>query len=271
MGKEILIGASKSGSKINMSISEAPRVAILGSTGSGKSVLLQNLVLMLARELRNKVQFLGVDMKLVSCEPLKNRLCTDPIVEPVKVLPMLQQVEQLMMDRQAMMHEKGIEKIEPDSELAEEFPMVVVIAEELVALMNNPEIPSTVNKALRDWFVTYLVRCRASNMGIICASQSYVESLTIPTAARAQLTTRFLMKSSINDVKILAEGMDECCPAHLLSSAGEFYFSDNGNYSVWQKGKTWYTPPDKVRELASTFSIDRRDVGLGWTVENPFE
>lgn len=266
----VLIGATTTGKEARITIDEPPRFAILGGSGSGKTVLLWNICLVLAKELKSKVQFLAEDVKLTSCEPLKSRLCADIITEPIEVLPMFQKVQQLLLDRQRYMQEHNLDKIDPYSELAEQFPMVIVICEELVSLMNNPELPSTVNKALRDWFLTYTTRCRSANMGIICSSQSYVESLTIPTAARAQLTTRFIMRCTQNDAKLLLEGQDEMAPAHLLSDRGSFYFCNDGDYNVWTKAKTWNTTAADATRVATENAIHRRDIGLGWTVESPF-
>lgn len=269
--KELLIGGTKSRNKINISVAEAPRIALLGATGSGKTVLLWNLVIQLSIIFHSRIQFIGIDLKQgSSLEPLKNRLALPIITEPAQILPLFQKLDQLMMDRNHYLGSHGLDKIDPFSDLADRFPMVIVICEELISLMNNPETHSSVNKALRDWFVTYLTRCRSANMGIIISSQSFIESLTIPTAARGQLTTRFLMRSSISDVKILAEGMEECCPAHLLGGVGQFYLADKGNYSMWQQGITWETTVAKAAQLANSLSADRRDLLLGWSVESPF-
>lgn len=265
----ITVGASKTGKPIEIDITNPPRIGILGSSGSGKSVLLSNLGLLFAKELRERIQFVGIDPKLSSLVPLADRFAIPIVSEPVEFLPTLQKLEQLMLSRYADMKELGITKIDPwDAELSARYPMVVIVIEELLSVTNNSDIPKSSIEAIKKILLTLSTRVRACNMSIWMVSHTFSQTETIPVAARSQLDTRFLMKSGINECKLMAEGMDEMCPAYQITESGQFYFSQN-NFNVWTKGVTFYTPDEKIQELAKAYSIDVRDIGLTWTVDNP--
>lgn len=266
--ERILIGKSKTGADIELSLKDPLRLGLLGASGSGKSVLLLNTLLQLCRTLHDRVQFVCFDPKLSSLLPMQRR-CTIPIVsEPSDFLPTMQRVEQLLLDRLAEMRKRGMSRIDPLRD-GEEFPQIICVLEECVSISSNPDISKSAQNAIREWYMTYLSRARAANMGAICVSHSFAADVCMPTVARSQLQQRILMKAGIQETKMMAEGMEECCPAWLIPSAGEFYFSD-GDYSKWVKGKTWMTTDEKAEELANAYSLDKRDVGLSWLVDSPF-
>lgn len=267
--EKILIGRSKTGADIELSLKDPLRLGLLGASGSGKSVLLLNILLQLCRTLHERIQLVCFDPKLSSLLPMERRCTISIVSEPADFLPTMQRVEQLLLDRLAEMRKRGLSKIDPLRD-GEEFPQILCVLEECVSISNNPDIPKSAQAAIREWYMTYLSRARAANMGAICVSHSFAADVCMPTVARSQLQQRILMKAGIQETKMMAEGMEECCPAWLIPTAGEFYFSD-GDYSKWVKGKTWMTADEKAAELANAYSCDKRDVGLSWSVDSPFE
>ena len=273
MAKHYLtVGSSKTGKPIQIDITNPVRAGLLGASGSGKSVLLMNIILLLAKEMREKVQFVGFDPKLSSLLPVADRLICPVISEPSEFLPMMQKLEQTMLNRYSDMRDMGITKIDPwDEELSKKYPQIIVIFEELLSITNNSDIPKTSLESIKKFFLTYTTRARAANMGFIFCSHTYSQTETISVAARSQIDTRFLLKSGINECKLMAEGMDEMCPAYQISESGEFYFATGGNFNVWTKGKTFFNDDSKYEQLAKGYAIDVRDIGLSWSVENPFD
>lgn len=266
----ITIGQSKTGKPIEIDLKNPPRIGILGNSGCGKSVLLSNLILLLAREMREKVQFVGIDPKCSSLIPVAPRFAEPICSEPAEFLPLLQKMEQLMLNRYSDMREMGITKIDPwDKELTEHYPMIVLIIEELLSVTNNSDIPKSSIESIKKIILTLSTRMRACNCSLWTVSHTYSQTETIPVAARSQLDTRFIMQTGINENKLFAEGMDEMCPGYQLSESGQFYFAQN-NMNIWIKGKSFFQTDEKIEEIAKAYSIDVRDIGLSWNVENPF-
>lgn len=272
MAKHYLtVGSSKTGKPIQIDITNPVRAGLLGASGSGKSILLMNILMLLSKEMGAKVQFVGFDPKLSSLLPVSDRLATPVISEPAEFLPMMQRLEQTMLNRYSDMRDMGITKIDPwNEEHAERYPQIIVIFEELLSITNNSDIPKSNIESIKKFFLTYTTRARAANMGFIFCSHTYSQTETISVAARSQIDTRFLLKSGINETKLMAEGMDEMCPAYQISDSGEFYFATGGNFNIWTKGKTFFNTDEKYEQLAKAYSIDVRDIGLSWDVENPF-
>ncbi len=270
MNKGIYIGNDKMGNKMFIPTNDPLRIGILAASGSGKTVLLSNIVLMLAREFRHKIQFVGLDPKLVSLHSMEKRFSVPSITQPTQFLPTLNKLEQVMNDRLAAMHVRNWVKIDPYLH-GDEFPQIVIIVEELPSFVGHPDLSPAEQKTLKSFFDTYLTRCRAANMGMIVCSHTYSATDSINTLARSQFNTRFIGKCGVTEAHLFDEGQDDKCNVLRLGTTGEFFMAIEGNFNEWTRMKTWYTPEDQVQQLATQHSLDNRDIGLGWTVSNPFE
>lgn len=266
----LTIGQTKTGQPTQIDITNPVRAGILGSSGSGKSVLLMNIILLLAKEMREKVQFVGFDPKLSSLLPVSERLAMPVISEPVFFYPTMQKIEMEMLNRYSDMRDMGITKIDPwDDELTKRYPQIIVIFEELLSITNNSDIPKQTLESIKKFFLTYTTRARAANMGFIFCSHTYSQTETISVAARSQIDTRCCMRCGMNENNVFSEA-SELCRGFELSQPGEFFFATNSDFNIWTKSKTFFNTDEKYEQLAKAYSIDVRDIGLSWTVDNPF-
>lgn len=269
--RSIYIGNSKMGGQVSIDISNPLRIGICAASGSGKTVLLTNILLQLAREMRNQVQFVGFDPKLVSLSCLEPRFTVPIYTEPSAWLPTLNKLEQVMNDRLAEMQRRGWVKIDP-FEHGDEFPQIILVIEELPSFVGNSELDSKHEiPLLKKFFDTYLTRARAANMGMIACSHTFSSTETISTLARSQFMTRLIGKCGVSEAHLFNEGQDEKCNVLRLTSAGEWFIADKGNFNQWQRFKTWMTDEQKAFQMCKDYSIDNRDIGLGWTVASPFD
>jgi|GEM_PF-2121289 len=269
MQKEIYIGKSKMGNDICLNVSDPLRIGILASSGSGKTVLLTNIILQLARTFRDRAQFIGFDPKLVSLHSLEPRFTVPVITEPSKWMGALVKTEQIMNDRLRDMQQRGWVKIDPWQN-GNEYPQIIVVIEELPSFVGNPELSPAEQKLIVRWFDSYLTRCRAANMGVIMCSHTYSSTDSISTLARSQLQTRLIGRCGMQDAHLFNEGQGDKVDVGRLINPGEFYLADKGNFNEWTRMKTWFTDERKARELAESYAIDNRDIGLGWSVESPW-
>lgn len=266
---DMLVGYDKMRNEVRMQLGDPMRIGLLASSGSGKTTLLQNIVLMLSREMRERVQWIGFDPKLTSLASIEPRFSVPIFTQPATWLPTMNKIEQIMNDRLAEMRARGWSKIDPLKH-GSEFPQIIVVVEELPSLINNSELSKNEQNAIREWFGSYLRMARAANMGILVASQTFDSSVTIATSIRSQFNIRFIGRCSLGDANLFCEGQTDKCNVLRLAGPGEFFFAQD-DFNQWVRFKTWYTDEERIRAMAQAYSVDNRDIGLGWQVHNPFE
>lgn len=272
MDGKIQFGVTKTGKPLTLDLlsSAGVRIMLTGASGSGKSVMIFNLALLMAKELREHIQFVAIDPKLAGLLPLEKRLCYPIVTEPQDFLPTFMRLDELMNARLVYCKEHGLSNLDyKNPEILERFPIVCIIVDELLSITNNPDLDKGTIQSIKDWFTTFLTRCRAVGFFAIIASHNWSERDAITVPARSQLQQRILMRCDKNTANICSEGMIDICKPHQLSEApGQFYFS-SGDYMTWFKGVTFYTPDEKAKSVASAYSNDIRDIGLGWSMASP--
>ena len=266
---KIILGRTKAGNELSLKLTEGFRLGIIGRSGSGKTNFLENLILSTAKAFNEvgrgeQVQFIGIDMKGgKSLAPIAARFSGDIVDEPARVEELVNSFNVLMEHRMKKTGNSKIDLIDP------EFPLIILVVEELTSLMTSQDLSPAQKKKLKSLFTNILVKCRASNMGVIFASQSFAAENALDTAARDQLQQLVLMRSSESSIKLLEPSAADIAPAWLLNTSGEFYWND-GKQTNYIHAKTWYTSDEKAREVANRYSYDvRQDLGLLWSPENP--
>lgn len=266
MGNEITIGLSKVGNPITIPAAKAPRIALLGASGSGKTCMLGNLLLQYFTnenlQGERAVQVLALDPKLTSLSWLSPR--AEVVTEPSMFLPKLQAFSDMVMRRYGEMRDLGLAQL--DQRHSDRYPMRILVIEEAMSVTNNADLPKGTDKQIMSIYGTLFTRMRAANCGIVMVSHSFSAEV-LPTVARDQLDTRIIMRTASDDmVKLLAD--PEECPARTLSTAGEFFFRSPTS-AAWMRGKTWYTSEEEMYEVAQMYAKDKREMGLDWNVQKP--
>lgn len=136
----IAIGKDIKGNPIIGDLRDMPHLLIAGTTGSGKSVCLNSLILsILYKATPFEVKFLMIDPKMVelSCYNALPHLISDVITDPKKVATALRWVIDETEERYRQLASVGVKNIERYNQLSEEtpFPYVIVVIDELADLM----------------------------------------------------------------------------------------------------------------------------------------
>lgn len=136
----IAIGKNIKGNPVVGDLRDMPHLLIAGTTGSGKSVCLNSLILsILYRATPSEVKFLMIDPKMVelSCYNALPHLISDVITDSKKVAVALRWVIDEMEERYRQLADIGVKNIERYNQLNKEapFPYVIVIIDELADLM----------------------------------------------------------------------------------------------------------------------------------------
>jgi S-DNA-T family DNA segregation ATPase FtsK/SpoIIIE len=134
----LAIGKDIAGEPIVADLGEMPHLLIAGTTGSGKTVCVNSIVMsILFNAAPSEVKFLMVDPKMVELAPfngLPHLLC--PVVtEAKKVSSALNWVVREMEDRYKLLAKEGVRNIESYNQKKQRLPYIVVIVDELADLM----------------------------------------------------------------------------------------------------------------------------------------
>ena len=144
------VGKDIGGNRIIGDIAKLPHVLIAGTTGSGKSVCTNSLIVsMLYKSTPEEVRFIMVDPKMVELAPYNGipHLLIPVVTDPKKAAGALQWAVFEMMKRYKLFSENGVKELSAYNALAEQFqpdengeqmkklPSVVVVIDELADLM----------------------------------------------------------------------------------------------------------------------------------------
>ena len=138
------LGRDIGGRNVIGDIEKLPHVLIAGTTGSGKSVCTNSLIIsLLYKSTPDEVRFIMVDPKMVELAPYNGipHLLIPVVTDPKKAAGALQWAVFEMMKRYKTFSEHGVKKLEEFNKLAktrddlETLPSVVVVIDELADLM----------------------------------------------------------------------------------------------------------------------------------------
>lgn len=134
----LALGKDTAGKPIVTDLGEMPHMLIAGTTGSGKTVCMNGIILsLLFNATPNDVKFLMVDPKMVELAPyngLPHMLC--PVVtDPKKVATALVWVTNEMDDRYQLLAKEGCRNIEAYNQKKQKLPYIIVVIDELADLM----------------------------------------------------------------------------------------------------------------------------------------
>ena len=140
------VGKDIGGNQIVGDIAKLPHILIAGTTGSGKSVCTNSLIVSLMyKSSPEDVRFIMVDPKMVELAPYNGipHLLIPVVTDPKKAAGALQWAVYEMMKRYKIFSENGVKDLKSFNDLAkdkpelglEKMPSVVVVIDELADLM----------------------------------------------------------------------------------------------------------------------------------------
>ncbi len=216
----IALGKSISGNPIIGDLSSMPHLLIAGTTGSGKSVCINTIILSLIyRHTPDRCKFILIDPKMLELstyEGIPNLLCP-VITEPKKASSVLGWVVKEMENRYKLMTKVGVRNIDGYNAKHKTFmPYIVVIVDEMSDLMlvSGKEIENYIQKLSQ--------MARAAGIHIIMATQRpSVDVITGTIKANFPTRISFQVSSKIDSRTILGEQGAE----QLLGKGDMLYMS----------------------------------------------
>lgn len=242
------VGRDIGGRNIVGSIEKLPHVLIAGTTGSGKSVCTNSLIIsLLYKSTPDEVRFIMVDPKMVELAPYNGipHLLIPVVTDPKKAAGALQWAVFEMMKRYKLFSEHGVKKLEEYNRLAkasedlEPLPSVVVVIDELADLM------LVAAKEVEESICRVAQMGRAAGMHLVIATQRPSADV-ITGLMKANIPSRiaFAVASSLESRIIL-----DTTGAEKLVGRGDMLYAPLGESKLRVQG--CFISPEEIEEVVA--------------------
>ncbi len=222
----IALGKNISGIPVVGDLASMPHLLIAGTTGSGKSVCINTIILsLLYRHTPDKCKFILIDPKMLELstyEGIPHLLCP-VITEAKKAASVLGWVVKEMENRYRLMTKEGVRNIDSyNSKHSLAMPYIVVVVDEMSDLM------LVAGKEIENYIQKLSQMARAAGIHIIMATQRpSVDVITGTIKANFPTRISFQVTSKIDSRTILGEQ-----GAEQLLGKGDMLFMSSANRIV---------------------------------------
>ncbi|MDC1159520.1 DNA translocase FtsK [Candidatus Pelagibacter sp.] len=222
----IALGKNISGVPIVSDLASMPHLLIAGTTGSGKSVCINTIILsLLYRHTPDKCKFILIDPKMLELstyEGIPHLLCP-VITEAKKAASVLGWVVKEMESRYKLMTKEGVKNIDGyNNKHSLSMPYIVVVVDEMSDLM------LVAGKEIENYIQKLSQMARAAGIHIIMATQRpSVDVITGTIKANFPTRISFQVTSKIDSRTILGEQ-----GAEQLLGKGDMLFMSSANRIV---------------------------------------
>lgn len=259
---DIALGRNVSGKSLYMNLAKAPHVLIAGTTGSGKSVMIHNLITsLLYKNGPDALKLILVDPKRVELT-LYNKiphLLTPVITDAKKCILALKWAAKEMERRYNILEQNAVrdinsyhenvydEAVKQGDESADPMPFIVIIIDELADIMQ------TYPRELESAIVRLAQMSRAVGIHLVLSTQR-PEVNVITGLIKANVPTRlaFRVPTQVDSRTIL----DAAGAEKLLGSGDMLYSSGEGAPVRLQSS---FIPESEVKSVAKYLSDTYRD------------
>lgn len=222
----VSLGLDVSGNPLVADIAKMPHVLVAGTTGSGKSVLINAFISsLLFRASPSEVKLILIDPKRVEFTSYNGipHLLTPVIVEIEKILSALKWAMGEMDRRYRLFAERGVRNIEGYNELSgfQALPYIVIVVDELADLMMFAPVE------VEDAIARLAQMARATGIHLVISTQ----------------------RPSVNVITGLIKANIPCRIAFNVSSMidSRVILDSPGAEKLLGRGDMLYTPPDQAK------------------------
>ncbi|WP_286945077.1 DNA translocase FtsK [Exiguobacterium sp. UBA4551] len=236
----VALGRSISGETVTAKLNKMPHVLVAGSTGSGKSVCINGMIVsILMRARPDEVRLMMIDPKMVELNVYNGipHLLAPVVTDPKKAAQALKQVVSEMERRYEIFSQNGarniegynalIDKMNAEEKVHQRLPYIVVIVDELADLM------MVASNEVEDAIMRLAQMARAAGIHMVIATQRpSVDIITGVIKANIPSRIAFSVSSATDSRTILDTG-----GADKLLGRGDMLLLGNGmNKSVRVQG-----------------------------------
>ena len=239
----VSLGLDVSGNPLVVDIAKMPHVLVAGTTGSGKSVLINAFITsLLFRASPQEVRLILIDPKRVEFTGYNGipHLLTPVIVEPQKILSALKWAMAEMDKRYKLFAERGVRNVDSYNELSgfQALPYIVIFIDELADLMMFAPVE------VEDAIARLAQMARATGIHLVIATQ----------------------RPSVNVITGLIKANIPCRISFNVSSMidSRVIIDTQGAEKLLGRGDMLYIPPDQAKptRIQGTYVSDKEVRGL---------
>lgn len=228
----LALGKDITGRAVVADLDEMPHLLIAGTTGSGKTVCVNSLILsLLFRNSPNDLKFLMIDPKMVELMPFNGmpHLLCPVVTDAKKASQALNWVVSEMEERYQLLAKVGARNIEAYNEKQESIPYIVVVVDEFADLMTVA--PDQIENAVQ----RLAQLARAVGIHLILATQRpSVDVITGVIKANLPARISFKVASKVDSRTVLdMNGADK------LLGRGDMLFLQPGESKLNRIQGTW--------------------------------
>ena len=243
----IALGKSISGKPVIGDLTSMPHLLIAGTTGSGKSVCINTIIVSLLYKLRPELcKLILIDPKMLELSAYDNipHLLTPVITDAKKATAALGWVVKEMNNRYKYMSKVGVRNIDGyNSKHGLKMPYIVVVVDEMSDLM------LVAGKEIENYIQKLSQMARAAGIHIIMATQRpSVDVITGTIKANFPTRVSFQVSSKIDSRTILGEQ-----GAEQLLGKGDMLFMSSANRIVRIHGP--YVSEKEIEKITSTLRV----------------
>lgn len=232
-----LLGETDEGQQLWMDMSQNPHLLVAGATGSGKTVLLHNIIANAAR--RKDTKLFLIDTKKVEFTPYENsiELVDGVATDYISAVSILEHLYEVMESRFNYLNEIGCSSIEQDPDMMDKILVIIDEAADLMLMDKTGQFES--------YLVRLAAKSRAAGIYIVLATQR--PSVDVLTGLiKANFPARLACKvSSRIDSQII---IDRPGAEHLLGK-GDALFKSPTNDDV-RLQIAYVKPSETIAKLA---------------------
>jgi S-DNA-T family DNA segregation ATPase FtsK/SpoIIIE len=225
-----VLGRDSYGEALYIDIAKAPHIQLAGTTGSGKSVLVNSLLVsLLMRYTPKRLHLYTVDVKRTELPIFNNCPHTQKpcITDPKAAAKLFEDLAKVMDDRYKEMEAKGLKKY-PDHE-----PSILVVVDEYCDLvMSAPEVENPLIRIAQ--------LGRAAKLHLIIATQRPTKTV-LNGIVQANLPTKLALRcNDVVESRICTGRNKDICNASRLLGAGDGFYVAEGEPVRFQT--PWVSP-----------------------------
>ena len=240
----IALGKSISGSPIVGDLTSMPHLLIAGTTGSGKSVCINTIIVSLLYKLNpNLCKFILIDPKMLELSSYEGipHLLTPVITDAKKATSALAWTVREMNNRYKLMSKVNVRNIDGyNSKHKLKMPYIVVVVDEMSDLM------MLAGKEIENYIQKLSQMARAAGIHIIMATQRpSVDVITGTIKANFPTRISFQVSSKIDSRTILGEQ-----GAEQLLGKGDMLFMSSANRIIRIHGP--YVSEQEIEKIANS-------------------
>ncbi len=262
----VVLGRDVVGNPLILDLTKAPHLLIAGTTGSGKSVCMNTLMMSLM------FRFSPDDLRLIMVDP-KFVEFADYAKLPHLITPLMNEAEKVpvalhwatveMDNRYRIFAEAGVKQLseynsrpedapgicdEDGNEYPRRIPYLLVIIDELADLMSIPES----RRDSENYISRIAAKGRAAGIHLVIATQR-PDTRTITGTLKNNLPTRVAFKvGQMQDSRVILD----CNGAEALLGQGDMLFNGPGAMAL-ERAQGAFTPDGDIKAVAAFCSSQR--------------